>query len=135
MLCSLLISHRSASPTTSRAHVVLRGPFLPSIARAAITPTHAHRRAVHITSAHARPQPHPIRLARLQSRISAPACGLVGFSRSHRRSVLDRRARLGSGRRCMDVIQRPRRIRAWRYDHRRRFFCPSTLTHISSADA
>ena len=82
------LTKRSDSPSAARAHHALGGPFLSSIPRH--YSSHTYQRAIYIVPAHAaRPQLNLIHLARLPSCVSAPARGLVGFSRSRWRSVLD----------------------------------------------
>jgi hypothetical protein len=122
--------YRSASLSTARAQVALGGPFLPSYACYNVSSTHAHRRAFHIASAHARPRPYLVRLIRLQYYVSAPARGLVGFPLSRWRTVLNCYAWLGSGCRCMAVIQCSRRIRAWRYGYRRFSRCNTDAQNL-----
>ena len=53
MLRSLLISQREAILTAARTHLALRGPFLLSLTRRIITPTHTSQRAVRVAAAHA----------------------------------------------------------------------------------
>lgn len=114
---ALVVYHVGATSAPNECNKVLLCPLLVHM-----SPSEAHFYPLthdtpgHRSSAHAGYQPNPARVPRLQCHISAPTRGLAGFSRSHWRMVLDSRAWLGSGRRCMDIIQHAWGIQAWRYD-------------------
>ena len=105
-LLSLLISQKEAILPPLLEHTSPSEALFYPLSHPRPVLLHTHTSApVHVASAQAaRPQPYLIHLTRLQSRISAPTRGLVGFSWSRWSSVLDRRAYLGSGCRSMDVI-------------------------------
>ena len=68
--------------------------------------TRGHYFTIHIAPACARPQPYPVCVFGLQSRLFAPAHGLVGFPRARWCSVFDSRSWLDGGHRRVDLIQR-----------------------------
>ena len=105
-LRSLLISQKEAILPPLLEHTSPPEAHFYPLSHARPLLLHTHTSApVHVASAQAaRPQPYHIHLTRLQSRISAPTRGLVGFSSSRWSSVLDCGAWVGSGCRSMDVI-------------------------------
>src|SRR6266849_1529790 len=87
--------YRTSPSASPRARLFLGGPLSSTPTVSAITPTYTHRRPLHIISIPARPQSHPVHLARLSGGCFASAHRLVGYARPCCRSILDGCARMG----------------------------------------